>query len=793
MKSEFQPPPRGLSILAIVGGVVTAIALIAGLESLSSEHKPAIRESVSAPQTEQLLAQQVAVQAATCKFSQNLAPDRGITFETKTFYSQAMGETRRYGLVLPPDYAQNPQRLYPVILLLHGGHGDASGWQSCAALTEVLHKLYSSGKLPPAIVVTPDGNDRRGSSAQWDPQYFDGANGKIATLIGVDLVQEVKAHYRVLSDPDFWAMGGLSSGGWGALNIGLRYLDQFHLFFSHSGYFTAANGAANSPVMVIRQQPAVQLQPLKVYLDAGAADDRFLTSTEQFHQTLKQLNVEHEFHMFAGGHGASGQEAGWHYWHEHLTDSLSYVGAQWLGYSAASGLTIAAIASLDAQSVKPLDQTPQLPAALPQAIGMSALSPQDLSPQTPSSQDLSPQDLSSQAVSPQDLSSKDSAMARQAWQYFQRNWNDKTGLVNAADGFASVTLWDQTAAIAALVSARELDLISAAAFNAKMSRMLQTLARLPLYKHELPNKVYNAKTLLPVNYGQLNKRQEIGWSAIDLGRLALWLKLVGTKYPPLRSQTEAVWRHWKVGRLVRNGQLYGTAIAKGKEQYNQEGRLGYESYAAYGLSLWGLDVKQALDTRSNVAVVNLYGQDVPYDRRDFKTSGANNYVLSEPYILDGIETGFQALPKAYADQVLAAQSARYQATRQLTALTEDNLDRAPYFVYNSLFVNGEAWATITDTRQKRNGLRFLSAKAAIGWHVLYNTDYTRQLFAFVQANLQAEGGWYNGYYESLKEPNRALTANNNGVILESLLYKKVGQPLTTWAGIASTPNSNHKP
>ncbi|MBF2003919.1 MAG: DUF3131 domain-containing protein [Chlorogloeopsis fritschii C42_A2020_084] len=381
------------------------------------------------------------------------------------------------------------------------------------------------------------------------------------------------------------------------------------------------------------------------------------------------------------------------------------------------------------------------------------------------------------------LDSADMAAARLAWSYFQHNWNDKTGLVNSVDGFNSVTMWDQAAAIAALVSAKELNLIPAAEFEAKMSKMLQTLASLPLYKGELPNKVYNAKTLTPVNYGQLDRREEIGWSAIDLGRIALWLKIVEAKYPKMRSPVQAVWKHWQVKRLTKNGQMYGTAIVQGKEQYNQEGRLGYENYAAYGLKLWGLDVKQALDYKSNTAFVNLYGQGIPYDRRDASNSGANNYVLSEPYILDGIETGFQALPKAYADRILAAQEARYQATQELTALTEDNLDRPPYFVYSSLFVNGKPWATITDTQEQHNNLRFLSAKAAIGWHVLYNTTYTRQLFDFVQTNLNSKDGWYNGFYESLRQPNKTLTANNNGVILESLLYKQAGQPLTIWAGV----------
>lgn len=375
------------------------------------------------------------------------------------------------------------------------------------------------------------------------------------------------------------------------------------------------------------------------------------------------------------------------------------------------------------------------------------------------------------------------AIARQAWRYFQQNWNNETGLVNSADGFASVTMWDQAAAIAALVTAKELGIVPEAEFKTKMSQTLKTLATMPLYKGELPNKVYNSKTLVPVNYGQLNKREEIGWSAIDLGRLALWLKIVGTKYPEFKNQTEAVWKHWEVRRLTNKGQMYGTSVVKGKEQYNQEGRLGYENYAAYGLNLWGLDVEQALDFESKVAFVNLYNKGIPYDKRDYKTSGANNYVLSEPYILDGIETGFQALPKAYGDRILAAQEARYQATKQLTAVTEDNLDRAPYFVYGTLFVNGEPWATITDTRQKHNDLRFLSAKAAIGWHVLYNSDYTSKLLNFVQTNLKSDKGWYNGFYESLRQPNKALTANNNGVILESLLYKQVGKPLTVWAGV----------
>ncbi len=384
---------------------------------------------------------------------------------------------------------------------------------------------------------------------------------------------------------------------------------------------------------------------------------------------------------------------------------------------------------------------------------------------------------------PGELTSEQLKIAQTAWLYFQNNWNQETGLVNSVDNFPSVTMWDQAAGMAALVSAYELEIISEAEFSEKMTQALETLANLPLYNDELPNKVYNAQTLIPVDYGELETEAEIGWSAIDLGRIALWLKIIAARYPEFTESAEAVWDSWETDRLTDEGEMYGTSVVAGKEQYNQEGRLGYGNYAAYGLKLWGLDVEAALNATKNAEFVNLYGIGVPYDKRDSETSGANNYVLTEPYILDGIETGFSGLPKAYADRILEAQEARYLATGELTAITEDNLDREPYFVYNSLFVNGKPWSTITDTGKSYNHLTFLSAKASIGLDSLYKTDYTEKLVDFVQENLKVDKGWYNGYYSYLNEPNTALTANNNGVILEGILYEKVGQPLIVWAGV----------
>lgn len=384
------------------------------------------------------------------------------------------------------------------------------------------------------------------------------------------------------------------------------------------------------------------------------------------------------------------------------------------------------------------------------------------------------------ASGPLALDEADMALARSAWRYFEAE-RRPSGLVSSASRFPATSMWDVGSQLAGMCAALELGFLDRAAFDAWMAQALASLARLPLYRAELPNKVYHADTLVPLGYGELATRREIGFSALDLGRLVRWLGYVGTRHPRHAAAAKAVTARWKLGRLAAGGVMMGTDATGAKELHYQEGRLGYEQYAAHGLAGLGLDLAKARDPLAERREVTVSGVPIPADRREDAGSGAHNYVTSEPYVLDGLETGFEAVLEDHATSVLLAQQARARETKVPTAWSEDNVDRPPYFVYNCLYVNGRAWSAVDAAGKPADAHRGSSLKAAAGWHVLYRTPYTREVYEGLRGLHDPARGAWAGRYEADGQPNKALTLNTNGVILEAFLVARAGRPVAAWA------------
>jgi S-formylglutathione hydrolase FrmB len=134
---------------------------------------------------------------------------------------------------LPPSYETSGGRRYPTIYWLPGFIGTALGalnydpW--LPSLPQAMDGALAAG-APEAIVVMVDGFTRFGGS-----QYLNSAaNGRYEDYVIEDAVAHVDARYRTLPRAASRAIAGKSSGGYGALVLGMRHPETFGAISAHS-------------------------------------------------------------------------------------------------------------------------------------------------------------------------------------------------------------------------------------------------------------------------------------------------------------------------------------------------------------------------------------------------------------------------------------------------------------------------------------------------------------------------------------------------------------------------------
>jgi S-formylglutathione hydrolase FrmB len=138
-----------------------------------------------------------------------------------------------FRVTLPAGYQDEPDRDYPVLLLLHGKGGDFTEWTR----TDTGEAEGNGGDVISAtadadvITVMPDGG--AGSFYSNANAPWPGREAAWETFIIEQVLGFVHAHFR--TDPGRMAIGGLSMGGWGALALGQKYGDLFRSVSSYSG------------------------------------------------------------------------------------------------------------------------------------------------------------------------------------------------------------------------------------------------------------------------------------------------------------------------------------------------------------------------------------------------------------------------------------------------------------------------------------------------------------------------------------------------------------------------------
>ena len=141
-------------------------------------------------------------------------------------------------IYLPPSYAAERTRRYPVVYLLHGYTGTDSTWTGrLANLPESADKLAAAGAARELIVVMPNAFNVYAGSMYSNSVTTGNWEGYIAE----DLVAHVDKTYRTIPDRLGRGLAGHSMGGYGAIRIGMKRPDVFSSIYALSACCLTAN------------------------------------------------------------------------------------------------------------------------------------------------------------------------------------------------------------------------------------------------------------------------------------------------------------------------------------------------------------------------------------------------------------------------------------------------------------------------------------------------------------------------------------------------------------------------
>ncbi|HVQ92206.1 MAG TPA: alpha/beta hydrolase-fold protein [Mycobacteriales bacterium] len=245
-----------------------------------------------------------------------VVPDRGSGF----------GASRAL-VYLPPQYFTAPARRFPVVYLFHGSPGVPGDWFRGGAAGVTAATLAAEGR--PLIVVAP----RMSHGWQDDPECVDGRGEKVESHFVRDVVPTVDELLRTVPDRTGRIIGGMSAGGYCALNLGLRHRALVGAIIdlsgdtqpTHTGGLAVLFGTgpaavalarANTPAIYAASVPADP--PDRIWFDCGADDLTLLPGMHRIEQVLAGRGLRVQLHVRAGGHT-------FHVWRPALADALTWL------------------------------------------------------------------------------------------------------------------------------------------------------------------------------------------------------------------------------------------------------------------------------------------------------------------------------------------------------------------------------------------------------------------------------------------------------------------------------------
>jgi enterochelin esterase-like enzyme len=125
-------------------------------------------------------------------------------------------------IFLPPSYAADKTRRYPVVYALHGYSVGAEQWTQEVHVPQTIEGAFAQGATE-MIVVLPDSKTIHNGSMYSSSV----TTGNFEEFIAHDVVAYIDSHYRTIPNRLSRGLVGHSMGGYGASRIGMKHADVF--------------------------------------------------------------------------------------------------------------------------------------------------------------------------------------------------------------------------------------------------------------------------------------------------------------------------------------------------------------------------------------------------------------------------------------------------------------------------------------------------------------------------------------------------------------------------------------
>ena len=228
--------------------------------------------------------------------------------------------TPRPGYVyLPPGFSTAER--YPVVYLLHGMPGSPSEYIAGTQLAAFADTAVDSGVLRPFIAVIPAAGPSAHYNGEWAGPWEQELVSRLVPWVDDHLPTQATAAGRVIA--------GLSAGGYGAVDIGLRHPELFQTIESWSGYFTPLHDgpfahassavlAAHDPTrLVVAEQPVLARAQTRFFVSTGPPHSHWAppVATIDYGNELHAVGLPYTLRVYTSREGQ---------WSRQLADGLRW-------------------------------------------------------------------------------------------------------------------------------------------------------------------------------------------------------------------------------------------------------------------------------------------------------------------------------------------------------------------------------------------------------------------------------------------------------------------------------------